>query len=110
MFGSKQDKIQKAVEKKKVASVVKFLEDKDRDVVLAALKGLGSITGDDSFNALVPFLSSTDADFRAAAAASLGEIGNAHAKAFLLHAITIEKDEKVKKAMEQANGKLKEHH
>lgn len=109
MFGSKQDKIQKAIEKKKTDALIKFLGDKDKSIVLAAIQGLGTIKEDDSFNAVIPYLSSDDAQLRQAAAEALGEMGNAHAKAFLLHAASIEKDAKARAAMEHANGKLKEH-
>ncbi|MDD3411051.1 MAG: HEAT repeat domain-containing protein [Eubacteriales bacterium] len=106
MFGSKEDKINKAIEKKQPANLIKFSQDKDKSIVLAAIKGLGQVKDDDCFNALVPFLSNPDSELRGAAAAALGEQGNAHGKAFLLHAFTAEKDEKVKKLMEQASGKL----
>lgn len=109
MFGSKQDKIQKAIEKKRIPDLIKFSQDKEKDIVLAAIAGLGKIVDDDSFNALVPFLNNPDAALRSAAATSLGEIGNEHAKAFLLHASTIEKDEAAKKAMELAASKLRAH-
>ena len=109
MFGTKQEKIEKAVAKKHGADVAKFLEDKDIEVVKAAMAGLGQIKEDDSFNALVPFLSSPNGELRAAAAVALGELGNDHAKAFVLHAIAIEKDAAVKEAMEKAVRKLKEY-
>ena len=107
MFGSKLDKVAKATEKKHVNELIKFTQDKDASVVAAALAGLGKIADDDAFNALIPFLSNADATYRAAAASALGEQGNAHGKAFLLHAAAIEKEASVKEAMEQASMKLK---
>ncbi|MDD3336670.1 MAG: HEAT repeat domain-containing protein [Eubacteriales bacterium] len=110
MFGSKESKIEKAIAKNQPEAIIKLLNDKDKATVLSAIKGLGSIKLDDSFNALVPLLNSPDKDYRAAAAESLGNIGNEHAKAFMLHATSIEKEEDVKKVMENACSKLKEHH
>ena len=109
MFGNKQDKIAKAIEKRKIGELIKFTQDKDIEVAAAALTGLGKIVDDDSFNALVPFLSSPEATLRQAAACAMGEEGNGHGKAFLLHAISIEKDPSVKAAMEKACGQLKDY-
>ncbi len=109
MFGSKQDKIEKAVEKKKIGELIKFTQDKDPSIILAAIAGLGKIKEDDAFNALVPFLSSTVTEQRAAAATALGELGNGHAKAFLLHAAQVEKDPAAKKTIETASGKLRDY-
>lgn len=109
MFGSKLEKIEKAAAKGKVAELIKFTNDKDSSVALGAIAALGKVKEDDSFNALVTLLSSTDAAYRKAAATSIGDIGNGHGKAFLLHAAQIEKDPEVKKAMENACGKLRDY-
>ena len=107
MFGTKQEKIDKAVEKKRIPELIKFTHDKDAAIVKAAVAALGKIKEDDSFNALVPFLSNADPALRAAAAEALGQLGNDHAKAFVLHAISIEKDAEAKASMEKSVQMLK---
>ena len=107
MFGSKQEKIEKAVAKKRIPELIKFTQDKDMAIVKAAIEGLGKIKEDDSFNALIPFLSNADAQLRAATAEALGQLGNDHAKAFVLHAISIEKDATAKASMEKSVQMLK---
>ena len=51
---SKLEKVEKAIEKGKEAALIKLAHDKDEEVKLAAIAGMGKIGKDDSFNAIVP--------------------------------------------------------
>jgi len=100
---SKLDKIQKSIEKGKEAPLVKLANDKDKEVRLAAIAGMGKIGKDDSFNIMVPsMLLDEDPDIRSAAALALGEMKNPHASAHLRYYLEREKDEKVADAIRKA--------
>ena len=47
---SKLEKVEKAIEKGKEAALIKLAQDKDEEVRLAAIAGMGKIGKDDSFN------------------------------------------------------------
>lgn len=104
---SKLDKIQKCIEKGKESPLVKLSADKDKEVRLAAIAGMGKVGKDDSFNAMVPsMLIDEDPDIRCAAAAALGEMKNPHASAHLRYYLERESDEKVKSAIKSAIASL----
>ena len=73
LFGSKDKKIEHAIEKKNPAGVIGFLEDKDEHIRMMAIEAAGKIGGDDCMNALIPLLHNADAKTRAAAATALAE-------------------------------------
>lgn len=102
MFGSKLNKIPKMVEKNQAEKLEALLNDKDMNVVLAAVDGLGKCTGDVAFNALVPLVHHSDAQVRAHAALALGTMGIPKARTFLLHQRDAEKDAKVLEAIADA--------
>jgi len=106
MFGSKLGKIGKLVDKNNAEKLEALLKDKDMEVVLAAIDGLGKCTGDVAFNALVPLLLSDDAQVRAHAAKALGQMGLPKARTFLLHQRESEKDTAVLAAIEEALKKI----
>ena len=84
---SKLEKVEKAIEKGKEAALIKLAHDKDEEVKLAAIAGMGKIGKDDSFNAIVPdMLTDEDPKVRAAAAEALGVMKNEHANAHLRYA------------------------
>ena len=106
MFGSKIGKIGKMIEKNDAEKLEKLLKDKDMEVVLAAIDGLGQCTGDTAFNALVPLILSPDAQVRAHAVKALGVMGLPKARTFLLHQKAAEKDPSVMAAIEDALKKI----
>ena len=108
LFGSKTDKIKKYTEKKNEKGLIELAKDKDKQVALAAIDALGHVGTDDGFNFLVPLLSNADADYRAAAARAMGELGNIHGRAHLSNRRKVEQDENVKKAIIEALGKIKD--
>ena len=105
---SKLEKVEKAIEKGKEAALIKLAYDKDEEVRLAAIAGMGKIGKDDSFNAIVPdMLTSDDAKIRAAAAEALGVMNNEHASAHLRYYLEREKDATVVAAMNKAISSLR---
>lgn len=96
------EKIQKLAEKRKSDKVIKFLDSKEEEVVLAALQALSEIGDEDSVNRIASLIDSDDAKIRVAAAQSLGSIGTEYAKTYLQHRMSTEKDENVKKAIMDA--------
>ena len=106
LFGSKSDKIAKAIEKKNAAGIIKYLNDKDAGVVMQAVAALGKVQGDDSYNTLVSLLRSPKAEIRAAAVTALTELGDPKAQALVSHMETTEKDAVVLEAVKKALSKL----
>lgn len=104
----KLDKVNKLIEKGNEKGLLKLAGDKDKEVKLAAIGGLGKVGKDDSFNVMITFLIDPDADIRAAAAAALGTMGNNHANAHLRYHLNNEKDPKVIEAMKVAISSLRE--
>ncbi len=104
---SKLEKVEKAIEKGKEAALIKLARDKDEEVKLAAIAGMGKIGKDDSFNAIVPdMLTDEDPKVRAAAAEALGVMKNEHANAHLRYYLEREKDPAVIAAMRGAIASL----
>ena len=60
-------KIEKFVEKRKSAPIIKLMGKADSDVLVAALEGLGKIADEDSFNQITHYLEHEDAKVRVAA-------------------------------------------
>ena len=108
LFGSKTEKIEKAIEKKHESALIAFAHDKDKQTRLSAIIGIGKIGTDEGFNCLIPMLGDADPDVRAASATALGELGNAHAHAHLSFHLKSEQDENVKKALQAALAKIKD--
>ncbi len=99
---SKLDKVQKYVDKSKEAGLIKLANDKDKEVRLAAIAGMGKIGKDDSFNVLISMMADPDPDIRAADAAALGAMKNEHADAHLRHRLELESDARVTQAIKDA--------
>ena len=102
---SKLEKVEKAVEKGKEAALIKLAHDKDEEVKLAAIAGMGKVGRDDSFNAIVPDML-TDDDPKVRAALALGEMNNEHASAHLRYYLEREKDATVIEAIKKAISSL----
>ena len=108
MFGNKLSKIAKLIAKGKGANLVKFLEDKDEAVLLAAIDGCGQLRVNDASNTLINMLRASSAKVRAHVATALALIGDNHAKAHIANAMTSETDAEVRKAMQDAVNKLRD--
>ena len=106
MFGSKEQKLEKLVEKKNAAAIIKLISGKDSVIALKAVEALGKVPGDDSYNTLITLLRSPVAAVRAAAAVALGTLGDQKARAHIDHMVGSEKDAVVVEAMKKALSKL----
>ena len=102
MFGSKTSKIEKLAAKKKSDQLVKYLNDKDTAVRLAAIKGLGQAGGEAAFNSLVTLLRDSNASMRGAAASALEVLKDPKSSAFLSARLKDETDASAKAAMNRA--------
>ncbi len=109
LFGSKTDKIARAIGKKKAAPLIKLAKDADAKVRIAALEGLGKIKSTDGFAILSYSLNDVEPTVRAAAARGLAELGDVHGKAHIVFAMSKETDEKAKEAMHEATTVLKDY-
>ena len=107
MFGNKLGKVSRAVEKGKSSVLIGLLHDRDTEVRVAAIEGLGKLKSTDAVNPLVNLLHDTVPEVRKAAALGLAEIGDGHSKAHITFAAERESDPGVKEALLQAAGKLK---
>lgn len=105
-FGDKMKQAERATFKRNRKKLIELAQCKKPDVALAAIRGLGKAGGEDAVNYLVTQLRNISPEFRAAAALSLGEIGDPHAKAHIHGALKFEKDEATVKAMHEALEKL----
>lgn len=103
---SKLEKIEKYVAGHKEEKLVKLAQDKDQEVRLAAIAGLGKVGKDDGFNLLITLLSDGDPQLRAVSARALGELGNEHATAHLTHRLEHETDAEVAAAIKEAVAAL----
>lgn len=108
LFGNKTEKIQKLIEKKNEKGLIALVGDKDKQVRLSAIAGIGKVGTDDGFNCLVPMLGDADPEIRAAAASALGALGNIHARAHLSFHMKSETDENVKAAIQNALGMIRD--
>lgn len=96
------EKIKSLAAKRKSAKVIKYLDDKDTAVVIAALQALSEIRDEDSVNRVASMIDSEDPAIRKEAALALGNIGSEYAKTYLQHRMSAEKDEDVKKSIMEA--------
>lgn len=109
LFGNKMKQVESAVAHKKAGKLIELAQGKDAEAALAAVKGLGQVGGEDAINFLVTQLRSIDPKIRAAAASSLGEIGDPHAKAHIMGVLKFEKDADTVKVMHAALGKIRDY-
>jgi HEAT repeat protein len=83
MFGNNLGAVEKAVQKKNTATLMKLADSNDVAVKLAAIAGMGAVGGQDITNYLITRLQSDAPETRLAVVQSLGAIGDMHTKAFL---------------------------
>ena len=107
MFGNKLGHVEKAITKKHVSTLIHLCADKDQEVCLAAIAGLGAVGGDDAMNYLISCLQNTDPKVRIAGAQALGELGDKHSKAFVSAQMGKEENPEVREALSKALSKIK---
>ena len=69
------EKIEKCVQKGKEDELVKLVHDRDKNVRLAAIAGLGRAGKDNDCNVLITLLLDDDPEIRSASASALGDLG-----------------------------------
>lgn len=106
MFENKTEKIAKLAEKKQTEKIAKYLNDKDKEVVLAAIRGLGDAGGESGYNALVALLHNPDASIRQATATALGKTGFAQSRTHLSYQLKSETDPAVQASIRSALDSL----
>ncbi len=103
---SKLEKVEKYIAKGNEEKLLKLAGEKELDVRLAVIEGLGKIGQDNGFNTLIISLTDEEPAIRAASAKALGVMKNEHAKAHLVHRLELEKDETVLQAIKGAIAEL----
>jgi HEAT repeat protein len=106
LFASKPKQVESAIAHKKADKLISLAKDKDKNVAISAIRGLGTVGGEDAVNFLVTQLRHITPEYRAAAATSLGEIGDPHAKAHISGVLKFEKDADTINAMHAAMARL----
>lgn len=107
MFGSKLGAVEKAIQKNNTSALISLGENKDLEVRLAAIAGLGIVGGEEVSHFLISRLSSPEAEVRVAAAHALGALGDKHTKAFVSAQMNKETDPDIREAMGQAMMHIK---
>ena len=90
------EKIQKLLSKGKTEKIEKYLNDKNIEVVKAAIAALGESKDEASTNLLSKLIDHQDPEIRKAAVVAFGKGKSEYAKAFIQHLFATEKDEQVK--------------
>ncbi len=106
MFGNKLEKIDKLVAHQKAEALVALGNDKNKEVRLKAIDGMGKVGGDSCYNMLVSLLRDGEPAVRAAAATAMAQMGQARARGHIEHQMEQEKDASVQAAMRAALGKI----
>lgn len=100
------EKIQKLTEKKKSEKIEKFLNDKDIEVVKAAIVGLGMIQDETSVNLLSKLIDHEDPEIRKTAIVAFAKNKTEYSRTFIQHRLSKEADAGVK---EVASKTLREY-
>ena len=108
MFGNKLTKVEKLTAKKKTSALIPLTTDKNEEVRLAAVRGLGACEDDDAYNALVPLVHSSEAAMRKAAILALADMNRPSARGHIEHQLRVEKDAQVLAAIQNALSRIKD--
>lgn len=106
MLYGETGKNRKMCSKGERGELVKLVHDRDKNVRLAAIAGLGRAGKDNACNVLITLLLDDDPEIRSASASALGDLGDPRAHTLLMHHLGVEKDERVAAAIKDAVGKL----
>ena len=106
MFGNKLSKVDKLVEHKKGDGLAALGHDKNQEVRLHAIAGMGKVGGDACYNTLVSLLRDPDPAIRGAAAAAMAQLGDPRARGHIEHQLAQETDPQVKPALKAALAKI----
>ncbi len=103
---SKIKEIKAAVGKKNIELLKSYAQSSDPSIRIAALDAIAEVGGNAAFHPIVAQLSSSNEDVRIAAAEALGKLGDTRGRTYLMHFIEIDRDPRVRTAMQTALGKL----
>ncbi|MCD8131856.1 MAG: HEAT repeat domain-containing protein [Lachnospiraceae bacterium] len=105
---AKIDKVNKLVEKGKTDKLLALVYDKDKEVRLAAIKGLRSVPEtEDSVNTLVAMINDTDTEIRKEVIISLGYTQDSYVETQLRHRLVAENDDSVKAAIRESLDRMR---
>ena len=107
MFGNKMNLVEKAIRKNNASTLIGLCNNKDQEVCLSAIAGLGEVGGEDAANYLISHLQNTDPKVRTAIAQALGVLGDIHTKAFVSAQMSKEENVDVRKALSKTLGQIK---
>lgn len=96
------DKLSKLVEKRKSGTIIKMMGKADAAVLVQALDALGKIGDEDSCNMITHYMEHEDNDVRTAACKAAMVIGTEYMRTRVRRQMSVEKDEGVKKALQDA--------
>ena len=108
MFGNKLAKVEKLISKGKADALISLTADKNEEVRLAAVRGLGRCDDDNAYNALVPLVHAPEASMRIASITALADMNRPSARVHIEHQMRVEKDTQVLNAMQNALSRLKD--
>jgi len=108
MFGNKISKVEKLTAKKNAAGLIPLTANKNEEIKLAAIRGLGSCDSDEAFNTLVPLVHDASAAVRQTAITALADMNRPASRVHIEHQMRVEKDAQVLSAIQNALGKLKD--
>lgn len=105
----KLEKIEKYAKKGNADKIVKLAGDKDKEIRMAAIEGLGEvISNEKALNTLVSMMKDEDADIRRAVAAALGKSEGSYVETQLRFCLSHEKDERVLETAKESLEKVRE--
>ncbi len=105
-MGRHTDKINKLAEKKKAGKIVGYLNDKDPETRIDAIRALGKCGGEEAINHLITQMTAREPTERIEVAKALGECGPDAAFYHMSHSLEHETDPAVKEAMKEAMGRI----
>ena len=108
MFGNKVSKAEKLAAKKDASGLIALTKDKNEEVRLAAIRGLGACDSDAAFNTLVPLVHDVSTSVRKAAVQALAQMNRPAGRVHIEHQMRVEKDQQVLSAMHTALSSLKD--
>ena len=105
----KIEKVEALAQKGKADKLIKFTRDTDKQVVLAAVRALGDLAGnEDALNALVGMMEHEDAGVRKEVVTAIGKSNGSYVKTQLMYCVGHEKDAQVLQAAKEALANRKE--
>ncbi|MDD6213770.1 MAG: HEAT repeat domain-containing protein [Firmicutes bacterium] len=109
LFRNDIKKIEKLAEKEKYQKIIPFLQSKDKNTRIAAIKSFKNVDIPDIYNNLISMLNCTDSEERLAVIEALSLTKESSAITHLSHILNEEKDKKVITAIRNAIVNIRTH-